>query len=1103
MSHKLGSVVAVAPPLVIGPTSGVPAGPGKRKVTFSPAPHPTGNKFLLLHFSAAALGAGDLVEVELVYSQDSFDSTSGPDFWSRPLKGDSVDIFFTDGGGGAGQVTLVEYGRGEGIQLDGADGDAGGNGNGDLFGIDTAYVEPGFFNTSGVCPSGSSPSWENVDQLPAGVMRDTARSAGMFIEAAAGKVSSCSAALIGPDLILTAAHCVASGTEVPSGSFTLDVQTDSAGSFPPGYNPKFHKLKRLVKAGWTTAATGVGLNWDSGLDYAVIQIETPPGGLGVPPRAIRPSLPANGEELFVIHHPRGRVKKVSRKPADPTCQVISNTGGVITYNCDSDNGSSGSPVFDAAGQIVAVNDWVAGTCTSPTAGANRGQAAALIVDDITKAPPPDKDVDVMLVLDRSGSMSLADFTGGTKIEKARRAAALFLDLLRLDKTHRAGLVTFSTTATTNFALAAATAPNRDALIGPPPAHNAGIVGGIGSGGTTTIGGGLAAGQAQLPAPGPAANTPALLLLTDGLQNTPPMIADVEASLGTTRLCIIGFGTEASLDGPLLTNLARNHGGIYTRAGEGLELEKFFVLCFGNIFETAISADPFFVLPAGATAAAPIPFGVCGEDQITVVLAWDHAAEDLILSLETPAGNTITAATPGITASAGDVWVWFRVPLPFAGERDGTWRVRVTRFAGGGEFPSALPEERFFITVGVTGGPFFRPVAPARRYYTGDTINPQVVLRYPSGLRVPEAKITVEVESPQQGTGNILTASGLGPATVVDGDQLDARAGTLIAMEQAKGKPLVTTAKQTFELFDDGRLDGIGAMEPDGIYGNPLQDLARQEGHYTFHARATFGQGCSTSRETFWSAYVAVGIDPECTKATTQTVGTLPGGNLLVRITFKPCDRYGNFLGPARGDSFSVDPLPGSGLVGGLQDNGDGSYTQEVSYDPASTAPPQIGVTQPGRPLVPIFPLLPRLFSYSVKFVCGVQPDCPCECAPVRPGIYATEINIHNFHDRDVKVAKHVLPVVLAGAVAGREPRTVERKASDSIVLPPHSATMDDCCRIAQMLLGAIPSGPLPLTIGWLEILSPVELAVTAVYTVTDLSGGATNIDVVPIQAGRA
>jgi len=143
----------------------------------------------------------------------------------------------------------------------------------------------------------------------------------------------------------------------------------------------------------------------------------------------------------------------------------------------------------------------------------------------------------------------------------------------------------------------------------------------------------------------------------------------------------------------------------------------------------------------------------------------------------------------------------------------------------------------------------------------------------------------------------------------------------------------------------------------------------------------------------------------------------------------------------------------------------------------------------------------RLFSYSVKFVCGTQAECACECVSVRPGVYATEINIHNYQDVDVAVEKRFIPVVLAGAAVGREPRAGVERGRDAIVLPPHSATMDDCCVIARSMLGAQPEGPMQLTIGFLEITSKEELGVTAVYTVSSPSSGAVSIDVQQIQAG--
>lgn len=146
---------------------------------------------------------------------------------------------------------------------------------------------------------------------------------------------------------------------------------------------------------------------------------------------------------------------------------------------------------------------------------------------------------------------------------------------------------------------------------------------------------------------------------------------------------------------------------------------------------------------------------------------------------------------------------------------------------------------------------------------------------------------------------------------------------------------------------------------------------------------------------------------------------------------------------------------------------------------------------------------PKGFVYAVKFVCGTQPECDCQCGPIRPGHYATEINLLNPGSKEVSVLKRFVPVVLVGAPLGREPRVVTPRAEDKIVLPPHSATMDDCCRISELMFSAPGAAPSALTIGYLEITSDADLVVTAVYTASGLEGGGVSIDVQQITAHRA
>ena len=142
----------------------------------------------------------------------------------------------------------------------------------------------------------------------------------------------------------------------------------------------------------------------------------------------------------------------------------------------------------------------------------------------------------------------------------------------------------------------------------------------------------------------------------------------------------------------------------------------------------------------------------------------------------------------------------------------------------------------------------------------------------------------------------------------------------------------------------------------------------------------------------------------------------------------------------------------------------------------------------------------NLFAYSAKIVCGKQTETGCCCvAGVRPGVYATEVNIQNLNLATAPVVKFVLPLINSGAVVAREPNIADPAAPgrhvEGIKLPPLGATMDDCCRIAELLLGAAPSGDAPLTIAILTIVSLFELSVSVVYTASPLTGDGISIDV--------
>ena len=168
--------------------------------------------------------------------------------------------------------------------------------------------------------------------------------------------------------------------------------------------------------------------------------------------------------------------------------------------------------------------------------------------------------------------------------------------------------------------------------------------------------------------------------------------------------------------------------------------------------------------------------------------------------------------------------------------------------------------------------------------------------------------------------------------------------------------------------------------------------------------------------------------------------------------------------------------------------------------------------RPTHPLLEELRALPAaaggLFVYSVKIVCGRQTEANCCCvAGARPGVYATEVNIQNLNLVRAPVVKFVQPLINSGAVVAREPNfadptTLAARSIEHVILPPLGATMDDCCRIAELLLGAPPSGDTSLTIAILTIVSQFELSVSAVYTANPLSGDGISIDVEYIPSRR-
>lgn len=904
MSHSLGRINA----------DGRQVGPavGTTSITLNPAPAPLGGppRFVILHFTGVSLAGSD----RLTVGADEFEAADGSDFWTRPIDPLAGPIVIQYVGSGAGGVaTLEEYGSGEPTITGTPPGSHESQTNPDAYLHSDPYTEP-IYETRG--RSGSTFDWTNADSITDATNRLAvdATCALFFVGGHGGarKVSSCSGTLINTDLVVTSNHCFDSpeDLEMRSGSVTFNYMTEPDGSAPPGHSPDFHKITDIVAR-------------NAAEDWAIVRFALPSGGTGVSPRPLRSWPMTAGEPVLAVHHPNGAVKKAQASVAANSWEIS---------GLDVAGGSSGGGVFDSEARLV-----IAAMKTYLGAG----PSAPNVLDDLANPDPPPKPLDVVLVMDRSGSMDGPTSAGSTitKLDDAKESAELFVELVRAGGGDRIGLVSFSTSAgPPQSTLGAVTAAKKIELRGTP--STPGVIDDLVADGLTSIGDGLSAALTQLGSGG-GTNDPVILLMTDGLQNRPPMISDVEGSLGPTRLCAIGFGREESLNGPLLSELARTHDGFYTRAADGLDLRKFFALCFGDIFGEGALDDPRGHIAQGIAEVAATPFAVCGEDTITAVVGWDDPRGDLDLVLTTPSGVEITSDDAGVESVSGRTWFFIRVPLPFGADRDGTWQLQVRRRPSSSEFPdrSALD---YFTTIVADGGPNLTPLKTPSRLYTGDRLSPRVVLRNRDGTR-PGGSVTLEIERLDGSLGALLNESGLvQPPT--SGDPIDAFTASLQAVAAASGGTLpIQTTTLSFAMTDE---DLDNRMEPDGTFGLDLDDITQFEGNYQLRAIAHFdGPSCHGTREATWSLHVEPGIDPENTTIDTSIEG-------VIRIT--PRDTYGSPLGPGRGDRFDLDGVPGTSVVGPPTDNGDGSYDIPVESDPGGN---DLGVVvhQPGRPPVVITP----------------------------------------------------------------------------------------------------------------------------------------------------
>jgi von Willebrand factor type A domain len=567
--------------------------------------------------------------------------------------------------------------------------------------------------------------------------------------------------------------------------------------------------------------------------------------------------------------------------------------------------------------------------------------------------------DVVLVLDKSGSM--ADFppgaaAGATKIEILKSAVQAFVgDWEQLDQptmsgaewSHdRLGLVFFDST------------PAPQTLAGADPPANFFVQrGGAGSsawdavindsatltpGSSTSIGGGINEAMKQWKAD-PKSDL-SLVVVTDGMQNTAPLILPTASGfLGLAPISglpqelrkrfipiqTIGFGTPASVDQTLLTNIAFETSGV-----------SFIDVNATTMFNTF--AATLVALLKGNTASLAIQRndtlngpGPSADHQVLV----DHSAQRVVFSLQwaPPLVNALELEVfrPGTSVAAPPTSA---KKLPQAaiqtfnlGPGDaGPWRVRVKRAPNARVSPVPYTLNVFFLEKHLD----FQLSLDTPHAVAGDKLGIRAVVDW-DGKRLaglPPGSIRVRVQRPAEGLGTILHN------TRVD--------------VSAKPKPGDTPTALEAKL----QSLGVGRVQPKdfativleeqkaGVYAGTF-DQTSIPGQYGYEVVLDWDieRTGHVHREERLEQLVTVKADPGKSEVTTTRD---PGG--LVQIAVTPRDRFGNYLGPGYASVVKAT-VAGPGKLRSdvpVDRNQTGTYVFTLADVPAEQTP-KVGIVVDG------------------------------------------------------------------------------------------------------------------------------------------------------------
>ena len=152
-----------------------------------------------------------------------------------------------------------------------------------------------------------------------------------------GGGSFCTGALVGADLVLTAAHCL---FDEDSGARIGTEAIEFRAGFRNGRAEAYRGIRRAVVHP-EYRYLGPDRMDRVAMDVALLQLDRPIRSAQIRPFAMQEGL-SRGQRVGVVSYAKGRAEAPSLQEV---CHVLERAGGVVMLSCSVDFGASGAPIF--------------------------------------------------------------------------------------------------------------------------------------------------------------------------------------------------------------------------------------------------------------------------------------------------------------------------------------------------------------------------------------------------------------------------------------------------------------------------------------------------------------------------------------------------------------------------------------------------------------------------------------------------------------------------------------------------------------------------------------------------------------------------------------